>query len=99
MGYEYRGLHVKGLVGNPLQKIKNAMIFVKSLKQSKQILKDFQPDIVIGFGGYPSASIVLAAAKMGIPTMIHEQNSIIGLTNKILIKKVDKIVCCYQKGV
>ena len=98
MGYEYRGLHVKGLVGNPLQKIKNAMIFVKSLKQSKQILKDFQPDIVIGFGGYPSASIVLAAAKMGIPTMIHEQNSIIGLTNKILIKKVDKIVCCYQKA-
>lgn len=98
MGYAYRGLHVKGLVGNPLQKMKNAMIFVKSLQQSKKILKEFQPDIVIGFGGYPSASIVLAASKMNIPTMIHEQNSIIGLTNKILIKRVDKIVCCYEKA-
>lgn len=98
MGYDYRGLHVKGLVGNPLQKMKNAMIFVKSLKQSKKILKEFQPDIVIGFGGYPSASIVLAASRMKIPTMIHEQNSIIGLTNKILIKRVNKIVCCYQKA-
>lgn len=98
MGYQYRGLHVKGLVGNPIQKIKNAIIFVRSLSQSRKILKEFQPDIVVGFGGYPSASIVMAAAKMGIPTMIHEQNSIIGLTNKILIKKVDKIVCCYQKA-
>ena len=95
MGYAYRGLHVKGLVGNPIQKMKNAMIFMKSLSKSKQILKEFKPDIVVGFGGYPSASIVLAAAKMKIPTIIHEQNSIIGLTNKILIKKVDKIVCCY----
>lgn len=98
MGYEYRGIHVKGFVGNPLQKMKNALIFVKSLSYSKKILKEFKPDIVIGFGGYPSASIVLAAAKLGIPTMIHEQNSIIGLTNKILIKKVDKIICCYQKA-
>lgn len=98
MGYAYQGLYVKGLVGNPFQKLKNAFIFVKSLSHSQKILKDFQPDIVIGFGGYPSASIVLAAAKKGILTMIHEQNSIIGLTNKILIKKVDKIVCCYQKA-
>jgi undecaprenyldiphospho-muramoylpentapeptide beta-N-acetylglucosaminyltransferase len=98
MGYNYKGLHVKGLTGNPLQKIKNALIFVKSLSQSKKILKEFQPDIVIGFGGYPSASIVLAASQLKIKTMIHEQNSIIGLTNKILIKKVDKIICCYQKA-
>lgn len=98
LGYDYVGLNVKGLVGNPIQKIKNAMIFVKSLSESKKILKKFKPDIVVGFGGYPSASIVLAAQRMGIKTMIHEQNSIIGLTNKILIKKVDKIVCCYEKA-
>ena len=98
LGYDYRGLKVKGLVGNPLQKLKNALVFVKSLKHSKNILKEFKPDIVVGFGGYPSASIVLAASQMKIPTMIHEQNSIIGLTNKILIKKVDKIVCCYEKA-
>lgn len=97
-GYDYRGLYVKGLVGNPIQKLKNGLIFIKSLGQSKKILKEFQPDIVIGFGGYPSASIVMAATRLGIKTMIHEQNSIIGLTNKVLIKKVDKIVCCYQKA-
>lgn len=98
LGYEYRALHVKGFVGNPLQKIKNGLIFLKSLGQSKKILKEFQPDIVIGFGGYPSASIVMAAAQKGIKTMIHEQNSIIGLTNKILIRKVDSIICCYEKA-
>ena len=98
LGYDYRGLHVKGLVGNPLQKIKNILLFVKSLGHSRKILKEFQPDIVIGFGGYPSASVVLAATRMGIPTMIHEQNSVIGLTNKILIKRVDKIICCYEKA-
>ena len=98
MGLAYRGLHVKGLVGNPLQKAKNALIFLKSLKSSKKILKEFNPDIVIGFGGYPSASIVLAASQKGYRTMIHEQNSIIGLTNKILIKRVDEIICCYEKA-
>lgn len=98
LGYDYHGLDVKGFVGNPLQKIKNVFIFLKSLKKSKQILKEFQPDIVIGFGGYPSASIVMAASSLKIPTMIHEQNSIIGLTNKVLIKRVNKIVCCYQKA-
>ncbi len=98
LGYNYKGLNVKGLVGNPLQKLKNALKFVASLKHSKKILKEFKPDIVVGFGGYPSASIVLAAAQMKIPTMIHEQNSIIGLTNKILIKQVDKIICCYEKA-
>ena len=98
LSYEYRGLAVKGFVGNPIQKLKNAFIFIKSLKKSKQILKEFQPDIVIGFGGYPSASIVMAASQLKIPTMIHEQNSIIGLTNKVLIKKVNKIVCCYEKA-
>lgn len=96
LGYNYRGLHVKGLVGNPLQKAKNAIVFLKSLSASKKILKEFQPDIVIGFGGYPSASIVLSASRMGIKTMIHEQNSIIGLTNKILINRVDEIICCYE---
>ncbi|MCD7840226.1 MAG: undecaprenyldiphospho-muramoylpentapeptide beta-N-acetylglucosaminyltransferase [Erysipelotrichaceae bacterium] len=98
LGYDYRGLKVKGLVGNPLQKLKNALIFVNSLGTSKKILKEFKPDIVIGFGGYPSASIVMAASQKHIPTMIHEQNSIIGLTNKILIKRVNKIVCCYEKA-
>lgn len=98
MGYDYIGLNVRGLVGNPIKKGIAAMIFVKSIFTAKKIVKKFNPDIVIGFGGYPSASVVEAASKLGYKTMIHEQNSIIGLTNKILIKNVNKIVCCYQKA-
>lgn len=97
-GYPYVGLHVKGLVGNPLQKALAGAIFVKSIFSAKRIIKKFKPDIVIGFGGYPSASVVKAASSLGIKTMIHEQNSIVGLTNRILLKDVNKVVCCYQKA-
>ena len=95
-GYNYVGLNVHGLVGNPIKKAIAATVFVKSIFTAKKVVKKFKPDIVIGFGGYPSASVVEAAYRLGYKTMIHEQNSIIGLTNKILIKHVDKIVCCYD---
>lgn len=98
LGYKYIGLHVKGLVGNPVKKAMAGMIFVKSIFAAKKIIKKFKPDIVIGFGGYPSASVVKAASSLKIKTMIHEQNSIVGLTNRILLKEVDKVVCCYQKA-
>lgn len=97
-GYAYRGLDLKGITGSPLNKAKAVLKFVGSISKSKKIVKEFKPDIVIGFGGYPSSSIVLAAAKMGVPTIIHEQNSIIGLANKVLIKHADAIVACYQKA-
>ena len=98
-GYAYKGLDLKGIVGSPINKAKAVLKFVTSISQSKKIIKEFKPDLVIGFGGYPSSSIVMAATKMKVPTMIHEQNSIIGLANKILIKHVDAIVACYQKAV
>ena len=98
MGYAYKGMDLQGIAGSPANKLKAVMKFVRSIKHSKKIVKDFKPDIVIGFGGYPSSSIVLGAAKMQVPTLIHEQNSIIGLANKILIKHVDAIVACYDKA-
>lgn len=98
MGYRYIGLHVKGLTGNPLQKAYAGAIFLKSIFTAKKIIKDFKPDIVLGFGGYPSASVVKAASSLKVKTLIHEQNSIVGLTNRILLKEVDKVVCCYQKA-
>ncbi len=96
LGYPYKGVHVLGLAGSPLQKLKAVSVFVNSLRHTRKIVKDFKPDIVIGFGGYVSASIVLSASMMGVKTMIHEQNSIVGLANKILVNRVDKIVCCYD---
>lgn len=98
MGYAYRGLDLQGIFGSPLHKVKAVMKFVKSISKSKKVVCEFQPDIVIGFGGYPSSSIVLAASQLGVTTMIHEQNSIIGLANKILIKHVDAIIACYEKA-
>ncbi len=97
-GYDYRGIHVLGLAGHPLQKAKAMMVFIRSLAISKKIIQEFKPDLVIGFGGYVSASVVYSATRMHIKTMIHEQNSIIGLTNKMLMKYVDAIVCCYEKA-
>ncbi|WP_041138713.1 undecaprenyldiphospho-muramoylpentapeptide beta-N-acetylglucosaminyltransferase [Beduini massiliensis] len=98
MGYAYRGVHVLGLAGSPLQKAKALGVFAASLRVTRKIVKEFKPDLVIGFGGYVSASIVMSASSLGIKTMIHEQNSLIGLANKILIKRVDKIICCYDKA-
>jgi len=97
-GYRYIGMDIKGLSGSLLNKMNAVRIFVTSLAKSKKVIREFNPDIVIGFGGYVSSSIVLAATQLNIPTLIHEQNSIIGLANKILIKHVDTIVVCYEKA-
>lgn len=58
------------------------MRFLKGVKECKKELKRFKPDAVIGTGGYVCGPVVYAASKLGIPTIIHEQNSLPGLTNK-----------------
>ena len=63
LGYDYVGLNVKGLAGNPLKKAHAALLFVKSIGKAKKVIKKFNPDIVVGFGGYPSASALEAAAR------------------------------------
>ncbi len=61
-------------------------------------LKRFKPDAVIGTGGYVCGPVVYAASKLGIPTIIHEQNSLPGLTNKFLSKYVDKVAICFDEA-
>jgi UDP-N-acetylglucosamine--N-acetylmuramyl-(pentapeptide) pyrophosphoryl-undecaprenol N-acetylglucosamine transferase len=63
-----------------------------ALSQSEKIIKEFKPDLVVGTGGFVSGPILYKAAKMGIPTVIHEQNSYPGITTKILSRYVDKIM-------
>ena len=65
---------------------------MKSEKKCKQILTDFQPDVVVGFGGYVSGPVLRMAAKLGFPTAIHEQNAFPGKTNKVLAGKVDQVM-------
>ena len=67
-----------------------------SLVKARRILKEFRPDIAIGVGGYASAPLLRAATRLGIPTLIQEQNGFAGLTNKILGKKVGKICVAYE---
>lgn len=65
---------------------------LKSSSQAKKIIKDFEPDLVIGFGGYVSGPVLRMAAKLGIPTAIHEQNAFPGVTNKALAGRVDRVM-------
>lgn len=76
---------------NLLKNFKVAYCLFKSKRKCKQLIKKFNPDVVIGFGGYVTVPVVSCAKKLGYPTFIHEQNSIPGKANLYLAKQVDKI--------
>ncbi|EKN62535.1 undecaprenyldiphospho-muramoylpentapeptide beta-N-acetylglucosaminyltransferase [Schinkia azotoformans] len=80
------------------ENIKTIMRFLKGTSLSKKYIKEFKPDIVLGTGGYVCGPVVYAAAKLNIPTIIHEQNSVPGLTNKFLSKYVDKVALCFEEA-
>lgn len=86
---EIQGFSRKHLLDN----FTTISLFVKATKKARAIITDFKPDLVVGTGGYVSGALVYAAAKMKIPTMIHESNSVVGVANKFLGHYVDKI--CY----
>lgn len=79
--------------------LKNLLLpfkIIKSICEAKRIIKGFQPDVVVGFGGYASAPVLWAAQRMGIPTVIQEQNSYAGLVNKIVGKRANCICVAYD---
>lgn len=91
-GIKYIGIEMKGLDRHNLFKnFKVLSIYLKAKKNIKKVLLDFKPDIVLGIGGYITLPVIEVASKLGFKTFIHEQNSIPGLSNKILSRKVDKI--------
>ena len=99
-GYEIIGLPIAGIQRSfsPKNVAKNLMFpfkLVKSLTKASAIIKKYQPAAVIGVGGYASGPIMMAAQKKGIPTLIQEQNSHAGITNKRLAKKAKKICVAY----
>ena len=98
-GIPFRTIHAQGLP----RKINAA--FFKAIKSSadgcleaRKIVKEFQPDVVIGTGGYVCGPVVLAAKMQGIPTMIHEQNAFPGITNKLLARFVDRIMVNFKES-
>ena len=97
-GYDIKGLPVRGLI-RPLWSPKNIGVtldYLKSIRMVKSIVKDFKPDVAVGVGGYASGATLDAAAKMGIPCLIQEQNSYAGVTNKHLASKARKICVAYE---
>lgn len=96
-GYEIIGLPVAGLQRKlTLDNLALPFKVIRSVRMAKKLIKDFRPDVAIGVGGYASAPLLWAATRLGIPTLIQEQNGFAGLTNKILGKKADSICVAYE---
>lgn len=96
-GYKIVGLPISGLQRS-LSMSNLALPFkvIKSVSMARKLIKEFKPDIAIGVGGYASAPLLWAATRMGVPTLIQEQNGYAGLTNKILGKKAKSICVAYE---
>lgn len=95
-GYRIEGLKVAGLQRSlSLSNLSFPFKLLVSLNKSKELLRTFKPNAVVGVGGYASGPLLYSAQGKGIPTMIQEQNSYAGLTNKLLAKKAKKICVAY----
>ena len=95
-GYEIVGLPVSGFNRkNMLSNVKVLFKLMKSMMKAKRVLKDFKPDIAVGVGGYASGPMLKEAQKCGVPTLLQEQNSYAGVTNKLLAAKARKICVAY----
>lgn len=95
-GISFKTIKIQGFKRKlSLDNIKTVQLFLESIKRSKEILREFKPDVVIGTGGYVSGSVVYAAARMKIPTIVHEQNSVPGMTNKFLSRFADRVGICF----
>lgn len=95
-GYEIKGLPVAGFDRRHL--LRNISVLIKlqrSIRMARKIVKDFNPDIAIGVGGYCSGPTLKAAQRAGVPTLIQEQNSYAGVTNKLLADHASKICTAY----
>ncbi len=97
-GYPIIGLPIAGINrSNMLANITFPVKLASSLWQARKIVKDFQPDVAVGVGGYASGPLLLAASLANVPILIQEQNSYAGVTNKFLAKKARKICVAYPK--
>lgn len=96
-GYRIIGVPIAGLQRRfTLANLKLPVLIVRSLLQTQRILRDFQPDVVVGTGGYASGPLLRAATGKGIPALIQEQNSYAGITNKVLSRRVQRICVAYE---
>lgn len=96
-GFDFKTIEISGFRRSVSPKatahnIKTVFQILKSSAQSKKIIKEFNPDVAVGFGGYVSGPVLQSAVKLGIPSCIHEQNAFPGVTNKALAKEVNAVM-------
>lgn len=97
-GFPIKGLPVAGIDRkNPIKAAKAVFKLFKSMTMARRIVSDFKPDIAIGVGGYASGPVLKAAQQAGVPTLLQEQNSYAGVTNKLLAKQA-KCICVAYEG-
>jgi UDP-N-acetylglucosamine--N-acetylmuramyl-(pentapeptide) pyrophosphoryl-undecaprenol N-acetylglucosamine transferase len=97
-GYPIVGLPVRGFDRKkPLRNIGILFDLWKSLRKARKIIHDFAPDVAVGVGGYASGPTLKIAGKLGIPTLVQEQNSYAGITNKLLAKRAAAICVAYER--
>lgn len=95
----FKSIHITGFKRRlSLENLRTVTRFLKGVRESKKMLKEFKADVVIGTGGYVCGPVVYAAAKLGIPCIVHEQNSVPGLTNKFLSRYVNKVAICFEEA-
>jgi len=98
-GIPFKSVEISGFKRKlSFENVKTVTRFVKAVSLSRRYLKEFKADVVIGTGGYVCGPVVYAASKMKIPTVIHEQNSLPGITNKFLSRYVDKVAICFEEA-
>ena len=102
-GFDFTTIKISGFqrqltLENIIRNIKTVWYLLTCGRRVKKIIKNFRPDVVVGFGGYVSGPVVRMAAKMGIPTAIHEQNAYPGITNKTLAKLVDSVMLTAEEA-
>lgn len=96
-GIDFASVDIQGLKRSlSIENLRALWLMLTSTNKAKALLKEFRPDVVVGTGGYVCAPVLLAASRLGIPTIIHEQNSVAGVTNKFLSRYVDRIAICFE---
>lgn len=99
-GIPFKSTKIQGFKRSlSLENFKTIYLFLKSVHETKKMIREFKPDVVVGTGGYVSGAVVYAASRLHIPTMIHEQNSVVGITNRFLSRYVDRIAYVFDAAV
>ncbi len=97
-GYELHALPLAGLAGGPIARVRAGLLFARALSRCRRILKTFRPGAVLGVGGYASAPAVLAARNLGIPTFLHEQNSVPGRVNRLASRFTEEVLVTFPEA-